>query len=207
MDDERAQMYTLEGVIGALVIVSAVVFAMQSVVLTPTSGGSVGPSERADLRQQASDVLTIAAQNDSFDLNRLTRYWSQSQRTFHGGLNPRLGYGERNLPGALGVLLNDTFDSRARQYNLVLHYRAANRSNETLTTNVVFRGEPEDNAVVASQTVTLFDNQTLTAPGTGNVELWQYDTDPTDSDDGFYPIPDAMDGPVYNVVEVRLIVW
>lgn len=207
MATDRGQMYTLEGVIGALVIISAVVFAMQSAVLTQTSGGSIGPGEREELRQQADDVLLLASQNDTFDLSRQARYWSQSKRTFYGGLNPDLGYGDRKVPGMLGVLLNQTFDNRSRQYNVILRYRAADRANETLQTPLVYRGQPGENAIVATQTVTLYDNQTLTAPGTSNVELWQYDTDPTDSDDGYYPIPDAMDGPIYNVVEVRLIVW
>ena len=206
-DRDRGQMYSLEGVIGALVIVSAVVFAMQSIALTPGSGGSVSAEERADLRAQAEDVLVLSAQNDTFDLSHLSRYWSQSKRTFYGGLNPRLGYGTREPPGAIGRLVNETFASQSRQYNLILRYRPADPANDTLSTPVVYQGTPDGNAVVATQTITLYDNQTLTSPGTGNVELWQYDTDPTDSDDGYYPLPDAADGPVYNVVEVRLVVW
>lgn len=204
---DRGQMYTLEGVIGSLVIVTAVVFAMQSVVLTPTTGGSVGTEERADLRQQAEDVLALAAQNDTFDLSHQTRYWSQSKRTFYGALNPRLGYGDRRLPGAFGRLLNGTFEAHGHRYNAWLHYRPANGSTDTLRTPLVVRGNPPENAVVATHTVTLFDNQTLTAPGTSGIELWQYDTNATDSEDGYYPIPDAADGPIYNVVEVRIVVW
>ncbi|MFB6311711.1 MAG: hypothetical protein ABEH64_11105 [Salinirussus sp.] len=207
MWDQRGQLYTIEGVIGALVIISAVVFAMQAVVLTPESGGGVSPESRADLRHQANDVLSIAAQNDTFDLNRLARYWSQGARTFYGGVNPRLGYGERGPPGVLGQLLNQTFEHRTRSYNLELRYRLANDTGTTGTVPVVYTGQPDPDAVVVSRTVALFDNQTLTAPRTSGVELWQYDTDPTDSDDGYYPIPDAIDGPLYNVVEVRLTVW
>jgi hypothetical protein len=206
MDSDRAQLYTIEGVIGALVILSAVVFAMQSVAVSPTSSGDVGPTERTDLRHQANDVLSIASQNDTFDLNRLVRYWSQSKQTFYGGLNPRLGYGERRPPGAIGHLLNETFTTRSRSYNLVMRYRASNGSG-TLTTPIVRTGPPAENAVIATRTVTLYDSQTLTSPGAGGVELRQYDTDPYDGDDGYYPVPDAMDGPLYNVVEVRLIVW
>jgi len=207
MKDNRGQMYTLEGVIGSLVIISAVVFAMQSVVITPSSGGSVGAAERTDIRQQANDILLLAAQNDTFDLSRQIRYWSQSKRTFYEALNPRLGYASRRPPGEFGRLLNRTFGVSAPEYNVILHYRSRNGSEGTNSTPLLVQGNPEDNAVVATHTVTLFDNQTLTAPGTGGVELWEYDTDPTDSDDGYYPIPDAVDGPVYNVVEVRLIVW
>jgi hypothetical protein len=73
---------------------------------------------------------------------------------------------------------------------------------------MAYRGEPSDDAVTASYTVTLYDNQTLTAENASqNVELWQYDTNGTNSDDGYYPIPNAVEGPVYNVVEVRLVVW
>lgn len=189
-----------------MVVISAVVFAMQAVVLTPGTGGGVGPEERENLRTQAADVLDIAATNDSFDLNHLARYWSQSKRTFYGGLNPRLGYGDRRVPGVLGELLNGTFESRERSYNLIVQYRDAN-ATETHMTPVVYTGPPGRNAVVTSRTVTLYDNQTLSAPGTSTVELWQYDADPYDGDDGYYPVPDAVDGPLYNVVEVRLVVW
>jgi hypothetical protein len=206
MADARAQLYTVEGVIGALVILGAVVFAMQSVVLTPTSGGLTDGEQRVALQQQASDVLVLAAGNDSFDLNHLVRYWSQSARTFDGGVNPRLGYGERGPPGALGRMLNKSFGSRDRSYNLVAIYRSANGTGANRT-SIVYTGQPDDTAVVATQTVTLFDNQTLTAPDQGTVELWQYDTDPADGDDGYYIVPDAAEGPLYNVVEVRLVVW
>jgi hypothetical protein len=206
MTGSRGQIYTIQGVIGAIVVLSAVVFAMQSVVLTPGTGGSVGPEQRENLRMQAADVLDIAAENDTFDLNHLVRYWSQGKRTFYGGLNPRLGYGDRGPPGALGDMLNGTLDSRERSYNLVMRYRGAN-ATETHETPIVYAGQPGRNAVGSSRTVTVYDNQTLTAPGTGGIQLWQYDTDPDDSDDGYYPVPDAVDGPLYNVVEVRLVVW
>jgi hypothetical protein len=205
--DTRAQLYTLEGVIGAFIIISAVVFAMQSIVLTPSAAGGIAPQERGDLRQQAHDVLTIAAQNESFDFSDLTRYWSQSKRTFYGGLNPRLGYGTREPPGALGPLLNDTFRSQGRQYNLILRYRPRDLSNGTQTIPVVYQGRPGENAVLATHTVTLYDNQTLTSPGAGSVELWEYGSETVGDADGYYPVPNAADGPVYNVVEVRLIVW
>jgi hypothetical protein len=206
MADTRGQLYTIEGVIGALVILGAVVFAMQSVVLTPSTGGPTDADQRAVLQQQAADILALAAGNDSFDLNHLVRHWSQSGRTFDGGVNPRLGYGERGPPGALGKMLNRTFGSRDRSYNLIARYRTANGTG-TDRTPIVYTGRPEDSAVVATRTVTLFDNQTLTSTGEGTVELWQYDTDPTDGDDGNYVVPDATAGPLYNVVEVRLIVW
>jgi hypothetical protein len=206
MTGTRGQGYTLEGVIGSLVVLGAVLFAMQSVALTPSSGGSVEVAEQQNLRQQATDTLVLASQNDTFSLSRLARYWNERKQTFHDGLTPQLGYGERDPPGAIGRMLNETFENRSRTYNLELRYLPTDPAEDTRTTPVVFQGEPSDDAVVATQTVTLFDNQTLTSPNATDVELWQYGTTIED-DNGYYPIPNAVEGPVYNVVEVRLIVW
>jgi hypothetical protein len=69
-------------------------------------------------------------------------------------------------------------------------------------------GPPGENAVSAGRRVTLYDNQTLTGSDSGSRELWEYDIDPSNGEDGFYPVPDAVPGsPVYNVVEVRVVVW
>ena len=75
-----------------------------------------------------------------------------------------------------------------------------------------------DNAVVTTYTVTLYDNQTLTGPGVDpattpcvspgdEVTLKKLDDDFSDSC-GYFPIGDAFkDSPIYNVVEVRVVVW
>ncbi len=203
---DRAQAYTLEGVIGSLVVLSAVLFAMQSIALTPGTGGSVDVAERQNLQRQATDVLVLSSQNETFGLSTLARYWNERKQTFYGGLTPGLGYGNRHPPGAIGEMLNQTFDNRSRTYNLELRYLPKDPNDPTQTTTVVFQGSPGDNAVVAKRTVTLFDNQTLTAPGASDVELWEYGTSVADND-GYYPVPNAVEGPVYNVLEVRLIVW
>lgn len=205
--DDRGQAYTLEGVIGALLVLAAVLFALQSVIITPTTSGTVDEDVRSELRQQARDILVISAQNESFGLSELARYWHESQLTFFNATNPRIGYGSSRPPRHVGRMLNETFAERSRLYNVYLRYQPANASGETLETPVVYRGEPSRNAVVASYSVTLYDNQTLTSPTASSVELWRYDTNATNGEDGYYPVPDAIDGPVYNVVEVRVIVW
>jgi len=207
-DDSRGQAFTLEGLAASLVLLGALLFALQAVVVTPTTSGDVDQSSQVDLRQQADDVLLLSARSDGTDLSSLVRNWSQSQRTFAGAVNPRIGYGPKPLPGTLGVMLNRTFTQRSHFFNLEISYRPGALGNETDPIPVAYRGEPSDDAVAASYTVTLYDNQTLTAPNVSrNVELWQYDTNATNSEDGYYPIPNAVDGPIYNVVEVRIVVW
>ncbi|MFB6180175.1 MAG: hypothetical protein ABEI77_10680 [Halorientalis sp.] len=206
---DRSQAFTLEGLIGTIVILTAVLFALQSVVITPTTGGSVNPERRAQLQSESDDILTVVAHNDSHnvsDLSEFVRYWDPDARTFEGGVNQRVGYGTKTPPRNFGRLLNQTFTVRDRTYNIDVRYRVPGQANETKRVPMVYRGQPSDDAVTSTYIVTLYDNQTLTSPSEGNVELWQYGTTQT-SQQGYYPIPNAIDGPVYNVVEVRLTVW
>jgi hypothetical protein len=211
--DERGQAYTLEAVIGALIITASVVFALNATVITPSTAGGVDPDLRDSLRQQADDILVTVAENDSFDLSSTVRYWDPSSRTFYGANSPEIGYGASQPPGSLGTLLNRTFTERGYQYNVNVEYLgAANASGPDDPggeVQMVFRGSPGDNAVAASYTTTLFDNQTLSTDqiATKGVELWQFDTNATDGDDGYYPVPNAIEGPVYNVVTVEVVVW
>jgi len=205
--DDRGQAYTLEGVIAALILLTSVLFALQALIVTPTTSGTVDPDVQSDLRQQANDILVTTANDDEFSLSTLVRYWDQGDQTFFNATNSRVGYGSRTPPAIFGTLLTETFDERARLYNVEMQYLANETGGGRESTPIVFQGEPSENAIVATYTVTLFDKQSLTSPTAGDVELEELDTNQTDGDDGYYPIPDAMDGPVYNIVEVRVVVW
>jgi hypothetical protein len=206
---ERGQIYTLESVIASVLVLTAVLFALQAVVITPTTSGSLDPSIRAEIQQQASDILLVAAQNETLSLSMLARYWQQDTRTFAGpnAVNPNVGYGENGPPGVFGDMLTETFTQRGRIYNVELVYQGRNLSDGQGSVPMVYRGTPADGAVVSSYSVTLYDNQTLTSPFASNAELWEYDTNVSNNKDGYYPVPDASPGPVYNVVEVRVTVW
>lgn len=204
---DRGQAFTLEGIVGTVIILTALLFALESVVITPTTGGTVDPQVQSRLSTQSDDVLSTVNQNGSFDLNRYVRYYDPDNRTFKGGVNPDSGYGSQKVPGQFGNLLDGTFTSRGRSYNIELRYRTQSVQNGSETLQFAYQGRPSDDAVTVTQTVTLYDNQTLSAPDAPPAELWRYSTDPSATDAPYYPIPNAVDGPVYNVVEVRLTVW
>ncbi|WP_181685619.1 DUF7288 family protein [Halorhabdus salina] len=208
--DDRGQAFTLEGLIGAILILTALWYAMQVVIITPTTGGTVDSEVRVDLRQQAEDVLMVASQSERQRLSTLVRNWSQRSRTFAGAINPDVGYGTEKLPGPFGELLVGTFATRGRLYNVEMTFLEPNPSNGTGTVTIASQGTPSESAVVATHRVVLYDNMTLTSPSAGSAELREYDTLPTrnpGNKSGYYPVPNAVDGPVYNIVEVRLIVW
>ncbi|GKZ12265.1 hypothetical protein [Haladaptatus sp. T7] len=208
MVDDRGQAYTLEGFVGALVVLTALLFVFQSIVLTPTTAGTVDQDVKAQLRVQANDALRTADTDGA--LRNLTRYWNASGGfAYTNGTD--VGYGTHppcaptvspdGTCDSFGETLRDVFTARGYTYNLYVTYQLASDPTETATERVVYRGVPSANAVTATRDVVLYDDQWLTAPeDAGNATLEALGSG------GFYA-PDASDGVVYNVVEVRLVVW
>jgi len=211
--DDRGQAFALEGIVAGIVVLTAVLFALEAVVLTPTTAGTVDQDVKAQLRVEAEDALAVAAAERQ--LRPLARYWNNSSRTFAYAYGRSRGYGSeppctRGPPAKaevcddLGELLNETIASRGYVYNLYVEYRNASDPYRTETERVVYRGVPSDNAVTATHTVVLYDDMRLTAPEDADGRtLAEIDAD----DESHFYAGDADPGPVYNVVEVRLVVW
>lgn len=212
---DRGQAYTLEGVAAAILVVSALLFSLQAVVLTPTTPGTIDRDTRAELSEQGTDVLVAAHDNGS--LSRAARYWNtttslQPNRTFFNP-NPdeintsrERGYGLSRPPGEFGAMLNQTFAQRGLTYNVYFEYRMP--SDPTRTGRVVFlkRGVPTDNAVSASVSFTLYDEQRVTAP----VSTVPGVTGPPptlENATNFYVNDSETSSPVYNVITVRVVLW
>ena len=204
---DRGQAFTLEGVLGALFLVIALLIALQTTVINPTTGGAVDDETRSELRQKANDILVQTANAEEQDLSYYVRYWNPNTRTFYGAEDPEIGYGEEGPNGHLGEMLYSTFTESGRRYNMVLRFRGNESPDDATIQRMVYQGPPAEHAVVATYTITLFDDQTLTGPLKTSRELSEYDTNASDNDDSFYPVPDVAGGHVYNVVEVRLVVW
>jgi hypothetical protein len=216
--DKRAQAFTLEGFVGAVVILTAVLFAVQATAGTANLGGTMDEGTRAELRTDAQTVLAARANSDAVDsetgerrdLAFVVRYWDAPEYRYYGATDRVTGYGSDGPPAELfDGNLDDLFLDRGYSYNLVVEYRGGNTSNVsdgTGTERLVWMGPPGEDAVVVGRTVTLFDNQTLTEPTASNRQLWEYENDPRGAN--YYPIPDAApSSAVYNVVRVRLVVW
>ena len=204
--DERAQAFTLEGFIGGLLVLAAVLFALQATIFTPTASGSSEETQLA-LKTQAQDVLVTTATAKEKDLSYYVRYWDISKLTFTKATNPEVGYGSSGPPGPFGERLYEAFGQKGHSYNVVVTYQTDD-SNTTDEMTMVYQGNPPSSAVVATYTITLYDGQTLIGPDTGHAQLTEFNATDIGSGEGYYPIPDvAPNSTVYNVVEGRLIVW
>jgi hypothetical protein len=201
--DDRGQAFTLEGFVAAALLLGAVGLALQTAVAPPESGTQDRPGS---IRTQADDVLRTTASSDR-GLSYAVRYWDPLRQRYYGAEDRSVGYGNGTLPGVLfdGAFAR-TFDTRALTYNVVFVYQ---RPNTTAVGQepLVYRGTPSENAVTARHTVTLYDNMRLTSPVGDTRTLTSFTTNESNDEGRFYPVPDASDGPIYNVVEVRVTVW
>ena len=213
---DRGQAYTLEGFIGAMAVLLAVLLALQAIVITPTTGGTIDRSIQVQQQQELQDALAIAANEN--ELSKMIRYWDtpdeecevdedeECEVAFKDRSELPRGQYEpdefnRSEFGALPVILEKRFaDADGRNYNVELHYQGGDGSLA-----LVYQGQPDTNAFTASKIVTLYDDQKLTDEDETLVEV--YDDYYEDDDYDWETIPKAGDGDVYNVVEVRVVVW
>jgi hypothetical protein len=192
---DRGQVHTLEAFTAALLVVSGVLFALQSTAVTPLTASTSNQHIENQHRTAAADLLATAAENDT--LRPAVTFWDSGKSKFVGA-GGRGFYANGGPPNSFGAALNDTFGSlstpgRRIAYNVVVRYRLPGGSTRSQT--MVYMGSPSDNAASATRTVTLADDAPV-ANATGNV-----------SSANFYAPDAAPNSGLYNVMEVRIVVW
>ena len=195
---DRAQAFTLEGFVGSIVLLLAVLFAIQAVVITPTTGGLADRTTQAQLQQEASDALAVASQGG--DLSETVLDWDpDGDGTFDGANQPSApGQDEATYSPeefnetVLGDILEERFTNDGWSYNVELVYDDGGTSNSTY---LVYQGSAPSDAFTASQVVTLYSED----------ELANGDS----IDDSNHPVPQAApeNNEIHNLVEVRVILW
>ena len=190
----RGQMYTLEAVITAVLLVSSLVFALQVTAVTPLSASTSNQHIENQQRASASGVLTAAQEAGA--LKDAVLFWndSDSAERYHDA-GQREYYTSDYPPNEFGNITERAFAGRGLAVNVLVY-----PGDGTDATRLVYRGEPSDNAVSASRTVTIYDDDDLTAPGTT--------TTAADADSFDEAVPEDSSGnSVYNVVRVEVTVW
>ena len=213
--DERGQAFTLEGLIAAIVLLTAVLFALQAVVITPTTGGSVDRGVQAQVDQQLTDAMLVGAEDGNF--SELVRYysatnqsadcsWNQTECWYQETPGNESVYNSSTFAGELDFVVGDILDEHfvnqsGKSYNVEFIYYDADGENRTTKDVVRMGGARADGAVTASYMVVLHEGQYLTAPDSDDVPI-------DDEDNHSYPIPNVSEEDAfYNIVEVRVTVW
>ena len=192
VSDDRGQAYTLEGVLAAILVVTAMVYGLQAIDTRAWQDST--REETTQLSYRASDVLTLASETGA--LRNATLCYRSGRPITGNRTAPRSTFED---------MLNTSFDSQAEQYNV--YFSFWNESNRTESRIVSQIDEerarrPPASAAVASTTVTLTGGMNRrTGSGCNPIPL------DIRNDSGFYAPPVADDSTLYNVVEVRLVVW
>lgn len=194
---DRGQTHTLEAISGGLVLLTGLILAIQMTAVTPLTASTANQYVESNQRTLASDVLLVADENGTLTDSLL--FWNGSGDTDRFvDANEQFGfYVNGGPPTEFGATLNRTFAEERIAFNVEVVYQNGSRLERVQMVN---QGTPSDNAVSASHTVVLYDNMSLTGGPNAGTELWVL------ANDEFYA-PDEGNGPVYNVVEVRITVW
>ncbi|WP_226023371.1 DUF7288 family protein [Halomicrobium salinisoli] len=211
---DRGQVYTLEGIVAALVVLAGVFFAIQATTAVPQAAGASGPhAEQHDRSLVASDLISA----DDETVREAVLYWNTDSgdrgfRCTSGDTQYYTGaidtsncastppHADAIPPLAFGKSVADTLGP-GYTYNVILAYNATGDGRETQ--RMVYQGEPGDGAVRATTTVVLADGHNLTeadGDATGD-PLEDLDSD------GFYAGDVDTSSRFYNVVSVEVIAW
>ncbi len=193
--DRRGQAHTLEAFTASLLLVGAIIFALQVTAVTPLTASTSSQHIENQQLQVASGLLDSAVSNGS--LREAVLYWNDSTGEYYRVDETESTYVTGGPPGlTFGEMLNRTFRDRGIAFNVYVWYVGA--GGDLRREPMVYFGAPSDNSVSARRTVTLFDDDRLTAPGP-SVPLSEAET--------FFAQDFAPDSGVYNVVRVEVIVW
>jgi len=192
---DRGQAHTLEGVTASLLLLTGLMFALQVTAVTPLSASTSNQHIENQQRATASGVLDTAANEGSlrtavlFWEGSTSGFWHTSQFSYYTAGGP---------PNRFGELLNRSFDDSGVAFNV--RVVSLSSSGDRRSQRMVYRGEPSDNAVTATRTVTLYDDDLLY-----DHESAETDTNVTTA--SFYADDAAPNSGIYNVVEVEVTAW
>jgi hypothetical protein len=190
---DRAQIHTLEAVVGSLLLVASVAFALQMTAVTPLSASTSSQHIENQLQSSAEGVLTGAAEADALKPAMLA--WDWKNETFHGTTGDPF-YTSGDPPNEFGDRLERAFSDRGIAYNVYVDY---SNGGGVISKRMVYRGEPSDNAVRAAKLVVLTDDDRLRGGSMTTTHRL--------NDTNLYAPDVAGPSATHNVIEVEVVVW
>lgn len=157
--DTRGQAYTIEGIIGAILVASALVLGLQAVDTAPWTDDSTD-RQTESLRVQVQDVLDAAEDRDALR-TAATCIDGDRNSTPHPAV--AAGSAENDSErDVLGTLLNRTLDANGYRYAVYLDYPNATDPSAVNTTALTPDRDVTRSSVTATRQVVLFDTDPIT---------------------------------------------
>lgn len=204
--DSRGQAFTLEGLISALVVASALVLGAQAVDIGLVTN-SVDEPSLEERRAQAADVLDMAARNGT--LQRAVTCMDDKELNTYQPDDDAYADSRNESTTALGPMLSETFGAEGFNYNIHLRYWEPSGTDLQRTTVYPELDSPravKSNVVTVSRRVVLYDSMNVSTGGNCFVDnetlASQEASSPSIYLQDIYP-----SSQVYNIVEVVVEVW
>jgi hypothetical protein len=192
----RGQAHTLEAVIGALLLLTAVLVAMQITVVTPLSASTSSQFIENQQRAETKGVLANAAETDW--LNKAILYWDDGNGEYHNDADEQ-GYTDGEMPAdnEFGNMLSSRFESSGIAYNVKFLYKSGSGLKQRTYIN---NGVPTDKAVSATRTVAIMNDDKL-------IDSSGSETATSVEGSSFFMSDTDSSSPLYKVVTVKVILW
>jgi hypothetical protein len=202
---QRGQAHTLEAVVGGILLLTAVAIALQLTVVTPLSASTSSQHVEGQQRAVAEGVLANAVEDNS--LKEAVLYWNDSANNFHDASSR--GFYTEQPPDVLELegILAGAFDSQGIAYNINFVYQSSDGNINSK--EFVRQGTPSDNAVSATRTITIRnDDHLINRDGSVNKTATVRDSDTFFINNAPTETAGRSDGHgLYNVVRVEVIAW
>jgi hypothetical protein len=192
MFDEKAQLHTLEGVAAATILLLVIIYAIDATSMTPLTSSTSNVHVESELRVLGQDILNTMDYTEpgyNSNLKNDIIAWGGNEYIWSGSGYLMKDNSAFNLSNNLTAILNTTLIKQGIAHNVELTYI----ENSTLlpnNRNMIYNGDPSTSAVIVSRKIVLQDAD---APTNSNSPLYKKDIDPSTS--------------LYNIVEVKLILW
>lgn len=194
MFDDKAQLHTLEGVAAATLILLVIIYAIDATSMTPLTSSTASVHMESELRSLGRgilDTLDYAEPGYNSKLKNDISGWNGTQYIWNGGKYVNSADSQDNLTNNMTVVLRSVLVNDSIAHNVELTYLTI-LDNVTIPVdlNMIYNGEPSDNAVIVSRKLVLHD---------GDINVT---ADPDN------PISDIdTSTALWNIVDVKIILW
>ncbi len=193
--DEKAQLHTLEGVASASILLMVMIYAIDATSMTPLSASTASVHEENELGTLGQDILNMLDYTEPGYNSKLkddVQMWDGKEYMWNGS-----GYLDRNddtrsLTNNLTAILNATLVKQGVAHNVVITFLDYGTLHPE-TANMIYSGDPSDNAVIVYKKIVL---QNVAVAGGAE----------TEDEDSMIKDIDTQTN-LYNIVDVKLVLW
>ncbi|PWB54169.1 MAG: hypothetical protein C3F06_04725 [Candidatus Methanoperedenaceae archaeon] len=184
IDDSNAQMYTLEGIATAVLMIGVVIFIVKAAPLTPLTASYLHQSVEEQIESWGNDLLTVMdyVPEDSLhsQLKQSILDWKGQEFDGQAQVTPQTV----NLTASS---LKEVFGNSGIAYDLELSFSTPSGIS---TRAMLWNGKPSDNAVIVNRKIIIHDEDIISNPTLSLI------------------IPDMDSTTEFrNIVDVRLTLW